>query len=232
MLFVVSYAVAAHAIMYPQSERGVDLFFNVLRLGYWNLYGELLLDDIEAEEPKCTFNVAMYNNGTRPRCAEKHRQVIGLVLMGIYLIFANVMLLNILIAMFSDTYRNIQDKRNYKWNYERYALVREFKRVPIFPMPLGIFERFFYFARWMYKRIQKRNKVENDKKLLVSLKISDMMNSFERDMVHLYMRKHNEDPANSTITEKRIAKNVAMQVEKILHRLQSIPNGNAQKETT
>lgn len=47
MLFVVSYAVAAHAIMYPQSERGVDLFFNVLRLGYWNLYGELLLDDIE-----------------------------------------------------------------------------------------------------------------------------------------------------------------------------------------
>lgn len=59
-----------------------------------------------------------------------------------------------------------------------------------------------------------------------------MMNSFERDMVHLYMKKHNEDPANSTLTEKRIAKNVAMQVEKILHRLQSIPNGNAQKETT
>nr|XP_034338900.1 transient receptor potential cation channel subfamily M member-like 2 isoform X1 [Crassostrea gigas] len=232
MLFVVSYAVAAHAIMYPQSEKGVDLFFNVLRLGYWNLYGELLLDDIEAEEPKCTFDAAMYNNGTLPRCAEKHRQVIGLVLMGIYLIFANVMLLNILIAMFSDTYRNIQDKRNYKWNYERYALVREFKRVPIFPMPLGIFERFIYFARWMCKRIQKRNKIENDKKLLVCLKISDMMNSFERDMAHLYMKKHNEDPANSTLTEKRIAKNVAMQVEKILHRLQSIPNGNAQKETT
>lgn len=47
MLFVVSYAVAAYAIMYPQSELSVDLFFNVLRLGYWNLYGELLLDDIE-----------------------------------------------------------------------------------------------------------------------------------------------------------------------------------------
>jgi hypothetical protein len=47
MVFVISYAVAAYAIMYPQSELSFDLFLNVMRLGYWNLYGELLLEDIE-----------------------------------------------------------------------------------------------------------------------------------------------------------------------------------------
>ena len=131
MLFVVSYAVAAYAVMYPQSELSIDLMLRVLRLGYWNLYGELLLDDIEgkaffgererererereererdlliydcftAEEPDCSYTEAVYNSNTLPRCAVKHRRVIGLVMMGIYLIFANVMLLNILIAMFT-----------------------------------------------------------------------------------------------------------------------------------
>eukprot|EP00105_Crassostrea_gigas_P039090 XP_019923238.1 PREDICTED: transient receptor potential cation channel subfamily M member 1-like [Crassostrea gigas] len=219
MLFVVSYAVAAYAIMYPQSELSVDLFFNVLRLGYWNLYGELLLDDIEAEEPDCTFDAAVYNSGTLPRCAEKHRRVIGLVLMGIYLIFANVMLLNILIAMFTDTYQRIQTKRDHKWNYERYALVREFKRVPIFPMPLGILLLFFNFVKGIYKTCRKCNTVENyDKELLVSLKSSDMMFSLEREMVYLYMKKRSEDTAYSALTEERIAKIVAMQVEKKLQR--------------
>nr|XP_034338904.1 transient receptor potential cation channel subfamily M member-like 2 [Crassostrea gigas]XP_034338905.1 transient receptor potential cation channel subfamily M member-like 2 [Crassostrea gigas] len=233
MLFVVSYAVAAYAIMYPQSELSVDLFFNVLRLGYWNLYGELLLDDIEAEEPDCTFDAAVYNSGTLPRCAEKHRRVIGLVLMGIYLIFANVMLLNILIAMFTDTYQRIQTKRDHKWNYERYALVREFKRVPIFPMPLGILLLFFNFVKGIYKTCRKCNTVENyDKELLVSLKSSDMMFSLEREMVYLYMKKRSEDTAYSALTEERIAKIVAMQVEKKLHRLQSIPNDNVLKGTT
>lgn len=225
MLFVVSYAVAAYAIMYPQSELSLDLFLNVMHLGYWNLYGELLLDDIEAEAPDCTFDAAMYNNGTLPRCAEKHRQVIGLVLMGIYLIFANVMLLNILIAMFADTYKRIQTKTNLKWNYERYALVEEFKRVPFFPMPVGIPLAFLYSFKGVYKLCRKSNAVENsNKESQVSLKSSDMMYSLEREMGYLYMKKRSKDTAYLTLTEERIAEIVAM--------LQSIPNDNALNGST
>lgn len=225
MLFVASYAVAAYAIMYPQSELSVDLFLNVMHLGYWNLYGELLLDDIEAEAPDCTFDAAMYNNGTLPRCAEKHRQVIGLVLMGFYLIFANVMLLNILIAMFADTYKRIETKTNLKWNYERYALVQEFKKVPIIPMPLGIPLAFFYLFKGVYKLCRKSNAVENsNKELQVSLKSSDMMYSLEREMGYLYMKKRSKDTAYLTLTEERIAEIVAM--------LQSIPNDNALNGST
>lgn len=45
------------------------------------------------------------------------------------------------------------------------------------------------------------------------------MFSLEREMVYLYMKKRNEDvTAYSTLTEERIAKIVAMQVEKKLHR--------------
>lgn len=47
MVFVVSYAIAAYSVIYPDSKLDLDLVFSVLRLGYWNLYGELLLEDLE-----------------------------------------------------------------------------------------------------------------------------------------------------------------------------------------
>lgn len=55
---------------------------------------------LTAEEPACSFDPAVYEAGTLPRCAVKHRRLVGFTMMGIYLLFANVMLLNILIAMF------------------------------------------------------------------------------------------------------------------------------------
>ncbi|XP_061188847.1 transient receptor potential cation channel subfamily M member-like 2 [Saccostrea echinata] len=224
MLFVVSYAVAAYSIMYPRSELSFDLLLNVMRLGYWNLYGELLLEDIEVEEPDCSFNETVYNAGTLPRCAVKHRKIIGLVMMGIYLIFANVMLLNILIAMFTDTYQRIQEKRDHKWNYERYALVREFRRYPVIPMPLGVPLFLFYLVKGIYNKCKQCNTVRNhDKELMASLKVMDVYFSLEREMVYLYMKKRSEDAKESALTEETIAKVVAIQVEKKLSRLQSNP---------
>jgi transient receptor potential cation channel subfamily M protein 2 len=49
MVFVVSYSIAAHSIMFPNSELSFVLVYNVMRMGYWNLYGELFLEDIESK---------------------------------------------------------------------------------------------------------------------------------------------------------------------------------------
>jgi len=49
MVFVVSYAVAAYCILYPYSTLDGDLILNVLRTAYWNLYGELFLDELESK---------------------------------------------------------------------------------------------------------------------------------------------------------------------------------------
>lgn len=54
------------------------------------------------------------------------------------------------------------------------------------------------------------------------------MFSLEREMVYLYMKKRSEDTVHSALTEERIAKIVAMQVEKKLHRyLFSLSSVNA-----
>ena len=49
MVFVVSYAIAAYAVLYPRSLFNLDLFIKVMRLGYWNIYGELFLEELESK---------------------------------------------------------------------------------------------------------------------------------------------------------------------------------------
>lgn len=54
--------------------------------------------------------------------------------------------------------------------------------------------------------------------MLSSLRLTDTTCGFEREMVYLYMKKRSEDTVNSAVTEERIAKVVAAQVEKRLAR--------------
>lgn len=63
----------------------------------------------------------------------------------------------------SDTYQRIQTQRNQKWNYERYALVKEFQRVPVVPMPLGALVYVYYINRWLYRKIKKCSAVADTK---------------------------------------------------------------------
>lgn len=52
------------------------------------------------EEPNCSFDAAIYNAGTLPRCPTEVGRYATPILMGIYVLFVNVLLLNLLIAMF------------------------------------------------------------------------------------------------------------------------------------
>ncbi|KAH3738176.1 hypothetical protein DPMN_044804 [Dreissena polymorpha] len=49
MVFVVSYAIASHSILYPNSPLTWKTVIHVLRRSYWNIYGELFIEEIEGE---------------------------------------------------------------------------------------------------------------------------------------------------------------------------------------
>ena len=46
MVFVISYAIASHSILFPNSPLNGDTIIAVLRRSYWNIYGELFLDEL------------------------------------------------------------------------------------------------------------------------------------------------------------------------------------------
>ena len=47
LVFIGSYGIAAHAIMYPNSPGEAQLFVDIFRKPYWQMYGELFLEELE-----------------------------------------------------------------------------------------------------------------------------------------------------------------------------------------
>ena len=49
MVFVTSYAIASYSILYPNSSLTGGLLIKVMRMSYWNLYGEVFIEEIECK---------------------------------------------------------------------------------------------------------------------------------------------------------------------------------------
>ena len=50
MVFIGAYAIASEAILYPETELSWKLLYHLPRKAYWQIYGELFLEEIEGEE--------------------------------------------------------------------------------------------------------------------------------------------------------------------------------------
>lgn len=47
LVFIVAYGVASQAILFPNTALSPNIILDVLRRPYWQMYGELFLEDIE-----------------------------------------------------------------------------------------------------------------------------------------------------------------------------------------
>ncbi|XP_069135889.1 transient receptor potential cation channel subfamily M member-like 2 isoform X2 [Argopecten irradians] len=150
MVFVVSYSIAAHAILYPVSRFDGDLLFNLLRIPYWNLYGELILDEMEIKEPDCSFDPKLYGNDTLPRCPTQIGGYVVPILMGFYMMIANILLLNLLIAMFSNTFQKVQENSDLYWCFQRFTLIYDYSCRPVLPPPLILVCHIWKLLNWCY----------------------------------------------------------------------------------
>lgn len=78
--------------MYPGNEFGFDLLKSLINKAYWPIYGEIFIMSEINWETNCT-------EGTE-NCPTKSGSYYSFVFLIIYMIIANVLLLNILIAIF------------------------------------------------------------------------------------------------------------------------------------
>ncbi|XP_060069969.1 transient receptor potential cation channel subfamily M member 1-like [Ylistrum balloti] len=153
MIFVSSYSIAVYSIMHPVSKPDISLLLNVPRIPYWNLYGELNLEEIEKKE--CTSNVNLYENGDQPRCPSEEGKIVVPILMGIYMLIANILLINLLIAIFSNTYQNIQEKADLHWRFQKFSLVFNYSYRTVLPPPFNVFSYAIQVCTWI-KLTQRR----------------------------------------------------------------------------
>ena len=105
---------------------------------YFMLYGEVFAGDIDPEcDPNCTEHgeCDVAADGTAMVPCHAGRWVTPIV-MTIYLLVANLLLLNLLIATFNTIYNSAQQVAQQFWHFQRFSVVLEYEEKPVLPAPL------------------------------------------------------------------------------------------------
>ena len=82
---------------------------------------------------------------------ETHVFVLAKATFGIYNLITIIVLINLLIAMMSDTYQRIQMQSDIEWKFGRAKLIRNMKRSTTTPSPLNLVTKLFSYIRVLYK---------------------------------------------------------------------------------
>ncbi|XP_043488962.1 transient-receptor-potential-like protein [Polistes fuscatus] len=78
----------------------------------------------------------------------------------LYMLVSVVVLINLLIAMMSDTYQSIQSQSDIEWKYGLSKLIRKMQRTRTAPSPLNLFSTWIiYLVKMCKKKADKRKKM-------------------------------------------------------------------------
>lgn len=77
--------------------------------------------------------------------------VVAHLAFGIYLVVTVIVLINLLIAMMSDTYQRIQAQSDMQWKFGRAVLIRDMSRKSGTPSPFNLFTNLFFYAKILCK---------------------------------------------------------------------------------
>ncbi len=78
--------------MYPNSTLSFSLLKSIINKAYWPIYGEMKIFDEDLEKENC--------EKSESGCPDEAGLVFSYIALMIYMVIANVLLINLLIAMF------------------------------------------------------------------------------------------------------------------------------------
>ncbi|XP_056392757.1 transient receptor potential cation channel subfamily M member 2 isoform X2 [Hyla sarda] len=153
-VWVVSFGVAKQAILIHNEIRVDWIFRGVVYHSYMTLFGQIpsYIDGVNFNIDQCTVN------GTDPnkqKCPESNKenlqpvfpQWLTVILLCLYLLFTNILLLNLLIAMFNYTFQQVQEHTDQIWKFQRHDLIEEYHGRPPAPPPLILFNHLHLFIK-------------------------------------------------------------------------------------
>ncbi|XP_078055932.1 transient receptor potential cation channel subfamily M member 1-like [Mustelus asterias] len=144
-------------------------------------------------------------------------------IMACYLLVANVLLVNLLIAVFNNTFLEVISISNQVWKFQRYQLILTFHERPVFPPPLIIFSYLsmiaHHFCRRKSKEVEERDR---GLKLILSEEELKKLQEFEEQCVEQYFTQKEDQEQSSNderirITAERV-ENMAMRLEEVNER--------------
>ncbi|CAF3676523.1 unnamed protein product [Rotaria socialis] len=155
---------STHTYELKQDGHGIwswTIIRNVIDWGMWKVYGQVsILSNTQVDGSVLN---GMIKHELLVSADELHIRVL-LVDNGVYgttvfiltilfVCIANVLLLNVLVALFNVTLKKVKDNAHMSWAFHRFLLVNEYARKSPFPPPFNLFE-----YGWRYINYLKSNK--------------------------------------------------------------------------
>ncbi|KAJ7365831.1 Transient receptor putative cation channel sub M member 7 [Desmophyllum pertusum] len=226
VVFLMAYGVAQQAILFPYETASWELIPKVFFRPYFQVYGELFIEDTGYSDGQNTtaFNTPSYDNfgGT-----------LVTVIMALFLLVANILLLNLLIAIFNNTFSNVQANSNQIWKFQRYQLIMEYAHRPVLVPPFIIINHLYliYKACCRPRCCTKKNRLHrkrNDKKLKLFLERQDVhkLMLFEEQCTESYLQQ--KDTLFHATPEERV-RAIGFRVESISNHLKETNRENETK---
>uniref|UniRef100_A0A8B9PZT3 Transient receptor potential cation channel subfamily M member 2 n=1 Tax=Apteryx owenii TaxID=8824 RepID=A0A8B9PZT3_APTOW len=176
-VWVVSFGVAKQAILIHNEERVDWLFRGVVYHSYLTIFGQIpsYIDGVNFNIDQCS------PNGTdpyKPKCPETNKdskepifpEWLTVILLCLYLLFTNILLLNLLIAMFNYTFQQVQEHTDQIWKFQRHDLIEEYHGRPPAPPPFILLNHLqLLVRRSLLRRPATRHKQLSEEQHLSSL---------------------------------------------------------------
>ncbi|ELV10344.1 Transient receptor potential cation channel subfamily M member 2 [Tupaia chinensis] len=184
-VWVVSFGVAKQAILIHNESRVDWIFRGAVYHSYLTIFGQIpaYIDGVNFSLDQCS------PNGTdpyKPKCPEVDAtqqapafpEWLTVILLCLYLLFTNILLLNLLIAMFNYTFQQVQEHTDQIWKFQRHDLIEEYHGRPPAPPPLILLSHLQLFVKRVILKVpakrhqQLKNKLEkNEEAVLLSWEI-------------------------------------------------------------
>ncbi|XGW23872.1 hypothetical protein V3C99_005801 [Haemonchus contortus] len=194
LVTLMAFGVSRQAITYPHEKWNWLLVRNIFYKPYFMLYGEVYAGEIDTcgDEAWKAFRKGETPTGTN--CVPGGW--IPPVLMTIFLLVANILLINMLIAIFNNIFNDTNIRSHEVWLFQRYGQVMEYNDTPLLPPPFTVLA---YMARLLCffskKKTLKTGKERDDviakcsTRLYLSAEELRELHDFEEDCMDELTRK-------------------------------------------
>ncbi|XP_052413372.1 transient receptor potential cation channel subfamily M member 3 isoform X3 [Carassius gibelio] len=252
LVVLMSFGVARQAILNPNEDPSWMLARNIFFMPYWMIYGEVFADQIDHVnsrklQHKVNDKLWLVENYFRTQgtgrnsapCGQNITTEEGVIvslppcktgawiipaIMACYLLVANILLVNLLIAVFNNTFFEVKSISNQVWKFQRYQLIMTFHERPVLPPPLIIFSHITMVLKHLCCRWRKHDEDERDYglKLFITEDELKKVHDFEEQCMEEYFREK-DDRFNSSnderirVTSERV-ENMAMRLEEVNER--------------
>ncbi|XP_010636524.1 transient receptor potential cation channel subfamily M member 1 isoform X2 [Fukomys damarensis] len=235
LVVLMSFGVARQAILHPEEKPSWKLARNIFYMPYWMIYGEVFADQIDRKN-----RIHMYAMEINPPCGENLYDEDGKrlppcipgawltpALMACYLLVANILLVNLLIAVFNNTFFEVKSISNQVWKFQRYQLIMTFHDRPVLPPPMIILSHIYILIMRLRSRFRTRREGDQEErdrglKLFLSEEELKRLHDFEAQCAQEHFREKEEEQRSSSEERIRVTcervENMSMRLEEINER--------------